>query len=166
MSRVEHPDDQDLRLRLRALRREAVPPRDLWPGVQGRLGPQPVEQPARSKRPHWRPLFSVAAALAMVVGSAGWWSIMQGPHSQRDPARAQVQAQAEGLARQYDAALLETRVAAGVPAPLQPAYEELDRNLEIIQQALARDPGSRLLLEQLHRTHKQRLALARRAAFS
>ncbi|WP_078758681.1 hypothetical protein [Novilysobacter spongiicola] len=91
---------------------------------------------------------------------------MQGPHPQPDPARAQVQVEAEGLSRQYDAALLETRVAAGVPAPLQPAYQELDRNLEIIQQALARDPGSRLLLEQLHRTHKQRLALARRAAFS
>ena len=69
------------------------------------------------------------------------------------------------MTRQYEAAMME--VAAGQPpVELKPAFDELDRNAALIREALARDPDSRLLLEQLRRTYARRLALAQRVAYA
>ncbi|MNP82071.1 hypothetical protein D3C76_1805950 [compost metagenome] len=49
---------------------------------------------------------------------------------------------------------------------LQPVFDDLDRNAGLILQALARNPDSRLLLEQLRRTYARRLALAQRLVYA
>jgi hypothetical protein len=99
------------------------------------------------------------------VGSVGWFARTAGVNA---PAQAQsptlVQREADGLARQYQAALLEVQVP--MPASLQPTAEALDRDVALIRAALARDPDSVRLLEQLRRTYAHRLALAQRVAYT
>ncbi|WP_425481640.1 hypothetical protein, partial [Marilutibacter maris] len=70
-----------------------------------------------------------------------------------------------GMARQYQAAFDQL---GAVPADssLHPALAELDRNAELILQALSEQPDSRLLLERLHRTYARRLALSQRLVHS
>ena len=53
-----------------------------------------------------------------------------------------------------------------MPASLQPTAEALDRDVALIRAALARDPDSVRLLEQLRRTYAHRLALAQRVAYT
>jgi hypothetical protein len=76
-----------------------------------------------------------------------------------------VQREADGMTRQYQAALQEMQ-AAPMPASLKPTIDELDRDAAMIRAALARDPDSLLLLEQLRRTYAHRLALAQRVAYT
>jgi hypothetical protein len=80
------------------------------------------------------------------------------------PAPTLVQREADGLTRQYQAALQE--VQAPMPVSLQPTAEALDRDVALIRAALARDPDSVRLLEQLRRTYAHRLALAQRVAYT
>jgi hypothetical protein len=55
---------------------------------------------------------------------------------------------------------------AATATTLQPTFDELDRNAALILDALAHDPDSRLLLDQLRRTYARRLALAQRVAYT
>ena len=55
---------------------------------------------------------------------------------------------------------------ARVPSSLKPTFEALDRDAALIRSALARDPDSTLLLEQLRRTYAHRLALTQRLAYT
>ncbi|HEY1139659.1 MAG TPA: hypothetical protein VGE88_05575, partial [Lysobacter sp.] len=110
---------------------------------------------------------AIAASLVLVAGTVGW--LAQRPPSQ--PAAPQpseatilVQREADSLTRQYQAALQE--VQAPMPASLRPTAEALDRDVAVIRQALARDPDSVRLLEQLRRTYAHRLALAQRVAYT
>jgi hypothetical protein len=75
-----------------------------------------------------------------------------------------LQREADGLALQYQAALQE--VQAPMPASLRPTAEALDRDVALIREALARDPDSVRLLDQLRRTYAHRLALAQRVAYT
>ena len=75
-----------------------------------------------------------------------------------------MQREAEGLTLQYQAALQE--VQAPTPAVLQPTVEALDRDVALIRAALARDPDSVRLLEQLRRTYARRLELAQRVVYT
>jgi hypothetical protein len=47
---------------------------------------------------------------------------------------------------------------------MAPALHELDRSVAQIRRAIAADPGSVFLLEQLRRTYELRLNLTQRAA--
>jgi hypothetical protein len=57
-------------------------------------------------------------------------------------------------------------VQAPTPASLKPTVEALDRDVALIRAALARDPDSVRLLEQLRRTYAHRLALAQRVVYT
>lgn len=165
-------DDEALHWQLRALRREQMPERDLWPEVVASLaqpapGPASLRPAPRSMRPagRWPVPLALAATLAMAVGALGWWQ--RSPQSESDSPTT-VQQEAEGMTRQYRAALAQLADAAPAaePSALQSAFDELDRNAGLILEALAHDPDSRLLLQQLRRTYAHRLALAQRVAFS
>ena len=155
-----------LRWQLRALRRDEQPTVDPWPSIAGRLAqaPRMADLPRRTANiaSRWGVPASLAATLVFALGLAGWWQAASVPD-----APSLVQREATGLTRQYEAALTEVRA---VPGPastaLQPAFDDLDRNARLILDALAHDPDSRLLLEQLRRTYSHRLALAQRAARS
>jgi len=156
----EFPDA--LRWQLRALRQDATPAHDLWPGIAVRLAPQAalVRAPQRWLRP-----MALAASLVLAVGTVGWFARTVGPATA--PVASEptlVQREAEGLTRQYQAALQEMQ--APMPASLQSTAEALDRDVALIRAALASDPDSVRLLEQLRRTYAHRLALAQRVAYT
>ncbi|MDR7099959.1 hypothetical protein J2X04_002340 [Lysobacter niabensis] len=150
-----------LRWQLRALRQDAMPSHDLWPGIASRLATQ--QAPMR-RSPRWLGL-ALAASVVLAVGSVGWFARTAGVTA---PSQAQsptlVQREADGLSRQYQAALQEVQVP--MPPSLQPTAEALDRDVALIRAALARDPDSVRLLEQLRRTYAHRLALAQRVAYT
>jgi len=156
-----------LRWQLRAMRRDEAPERDLWAGIAERIQAQPRQ--VAPQRPRWLAPVAMAATLVLAVGMVGLWrSGAEGPASPGTPAAQSetlVQLEAQGMRRQYQAAMIE--VGPGrPPAELQPAFDELDRNATLILDALAHDPNSRLLLEQLRRTYARRLALAQRVAYA
>jgi hypothetical protein len=161
------PEDElpeALRWQLRAMRRDAQPGNDLWPGIAARLQAQ---RPVAKARPRWLAPVSMAATLALAIGMVGLWRSEGGGNAPVvTPAKATlVQREAEGMTLQYLAALREVD-SGQAPMELQPVFEDLDRNAGLIQQALARNPDSRLLLEQLRRTYARRLALAQRLAYA
>ncbi|MDQ3288995.1 MAG: hypothetical protein M3Q42_12200 [Pseudomonadota bacterium] len=160
-----------LRWRLRAMRCDTEPSRELWPDIATRLqARQATPQGGRSHgRRRWITSIAVAAILLIALGAGGLWqgAILPTPPTAVGPTTATiVQREAEGLALQYNAALSEVSAAQPAPAALQPAIDELDRSLGLIHDALERDPGSSLLLDQLRRTYAHRLALAQRAVYS
>jgi len=171
---TNHTDDtrrddlpDTLRWQLRAMRRDEAPDRDLWGGIAERIQVQPRQ--AAPQRPRWIAPVAMAATLVFAVGLVGLWRTgAEGP-ANPGPANAQrdtlVQAEAQGMRRQYQAAMIELG-SGRPPAELQPAFDELDRNASLILDALAHDPNSRLLLEQLRRTYARRLALAQRVAYA
>ena len=151
----ELPDS--LRWQLRALRQDATPSHDLWPDIASQLAAQPpVRRPQR-----WLGPIALAASLVLAVGTVGWFARTTEVAS---PAPTLVQREAEGLTLQYQAALQE--VQAPTPADLKPTVEALDRDVALIRAALARDPDSVRLLEQLRRTYAHRLALAQRVVYT
>ncbi|WP_342315974.1 hypothetical protein [Lysobacter sp. FW306-1B-D06B] len=160
-----------LRWQLRAMRRDEPPARDLWPDIAQRLQQSP-QQAARPQRPRWLAPVAMAATLVMAVGMVGVWRAgTDHPANPGTPVATDarqatlVQLEAQGMTRQYQAAMIE--VGPGrPPVELQPAFDELDRNATLILDALAQNPDSRLLLEQLRRTYARRLALAQRVAYA
>jgi hypothetical protein len=185
-----------LRWQLRAMRRELPPSRDLWSGIAARLGEQappaelppaplaPGEQtpaviamrPREVSRNRWMAPLALAASVAALAIGIG--SQFRAPHTPADPAQGAVatvngaapatlmQREADGMTRQYQAAMREIAPATQQAVALKPAFDELDRNAALILDALAHDPDSRLLLEQLRRTYARRLALAQRVAYT
>jgi hypothetical protein len=150
-----------LRWKLRALQREVAPGRDLWAGIAPALGPQRVPQRQRSRL---AVPVAIAASLLMVVGAIGLWQGTRRSVATPPPATL-VQREAEGLTRQYQAALKEFAPISS-PGSLQPTFTVLDRDAALIRAALEQAPDSRLLLEQLRRTYAHRLALVQRVAYS
>jgi len=145
-----------LRWQLRALRRDETPTRELWPDIAARL------HTSRASRRRWVAPVAMAASLLLVVGVVGWFNSPRIQNNETASATI-VQREADGLTRQYQAALKEL-AAAPASSSLQPTFDDLDRNAALIRKAIADDPDSRLLLEQLRRTYAHRLALAQRVA--
>ncbi|GAB2661514.1 hypothetical protein [Arenimonas aestuarii] len=148
--------EHELRWQLRQLPRELEPGRDLWPGLAARLQP-----PAAKRRRPWLAGLALAACLCLAVGLA----VVLGPAAAptADPAVELVQREAQALTREYEAALLEMQ-AGSVPGDLAPALATLDASAGEIREAMAEQPGSARLLDQLKRTYSRRLALTQRAA--
>lgn len=143
-----------LRWQLRALREDAMPGRELWPGIAARLEPHGTRQP--QMRTPW---LALAASLLLVAGVVGIW---QGRVREGDTGQA-VLVEARRLSTDYRQALDSLPADAEQSRTLAPALHELDRSAAQIRRALARDPDSRLLLEQLRRTYARRLELSQRA---
>lgn len=153
--------EHELRWQLRQLPREIEPERDLWPGLASRL---PGQHGRREKTWPWVAGLALAASLALAVILAPDLS----PSAARIDASARnlqaelVEKEAEALTREYQAALRQLETAP-VPAPLQPALQSLDQGAVDIRAAIAADPGSAFLLQQLQRTYARRLSLTQRA---
>lgn len=181
-----------LRWQLRALRRDAPPTRDLWPGIAARLGEQAPPAAAQTPvvaaeaqatalvtalrarettRNRWMAPFALAASVAaLAIGIAGQYRAQPETSvpvaAQAKAPASLVQREADGMTRQYQAAIREIAPATEQAKVMQPAFDELDRNAALILDALAHDPDSRLLLEQLRRTYARRLALAQRVVYT
>jgi hypothetical protein len=149
--------DSDTRLRwqLRALRTDAPPRHDLWPGIAARL-----DAPPRARVPRRGAMAWIAAAAAVLLAFGFGWQLRPVPHA---PARSTlVQREADAMTRDYTAAM--RRMQASAPAAHDdPALHELDRSAVLIRNALQRDPDAGFLLQRLRHTYEKRLALTQRA---
>lgn len=172
----ERIGDAGLRMALRGLRREATPSHELWPGIAERIAalprqPHPVAAAPRQR--HWAWPVATAASLLLAVGVVGKLRLDQtavAPASasvaQAGTSRASlVRREVDSMTVQYQAALRELDPHA-IPAGWQPGLEALDRSAAEIRDALDKNPGSRLLLQQLRTTYTRRLALSRRALYA
>jgi hypothetical protein len=149
--------DADLRWQLRQLPREIEPARDLWPDIAAAI----VSRRQRSPR-RWLVGLAMAASLLLTVGV---WTRMAPVHHNApspDPTAQVVRLEAHAMTREYQAALRELD---GVrfPTALKPSIDTLDASAAKIRQAIAADPDSVFLLQQLHKTYSRRLALTQRA---
>lgn len=142
-----------LRWQLHALRQDVQPPRDLWAGIEPRLATPPLR-----KAPIRTPWLGLAASLLLVAGIAG----IGAGHVREDDAAQTALVEARRLSTDYRQALDALPRGAAQSRTLAPAFDELDRSAAQIRRALARDPDSRLLLEQLRRTYARRLELSQR----
>ena len=166
-------NDTDLRWQLRQLPREMDPERDLWPGIAARLQPAVAQ---RTSRRAWAGGLALAASL--VVAIVGW-RIVSAPAANApervatpatvipakagtQPAEHVVQMEARALTLEYRASLAEY-AAQPMPAELQPGLDALDASAHDIRTALAVEPDSVRLLQQLQRTYARRLELTPRA---
>lgn len=167
--------DEALRQRLRALPACMPVPPDGWNRLKAALPPRedvsvaspaaPVARiaPASRRRPR-RWAWPVGGALAAGVALyAVLPTAMQFLHP-ASVAPTTLQVQASAMTEEYRqamAALPEQRV-----TDYQPALAELDQSAVQIRDALAQDPRSWHLLEQLQRTYALRLELTRQAAMA
>lgn len=153
--------ETDLRWQLRQLPREMEPSRDLWPAIAAAIEQQPVRRVSR----RWLPAFAMAASV-LVAGGLFWK--MQGPAqpmANPDSSAQVVTAESRAITHEYQAALQQYEGAPIAPQ-LRPTLGELDRSVVQIQRAIAADPQSVFLLEQLRKTYSRRLALTQRAVTS
>lgn len=180
--RRELPPSRDLWSGIAARLGEQAPPApapELAPAARtqpasGASAPVAVLKPREPTRNRWMaPLALAASMAALAIGIGGQF---RGPASTPAPAQTGVaataepaslmQREAQGMTLQYQAAMREIEPATHRAVALKPAFDELDRNAALILDALAHDPDSRLLLEQLRRTYARRLALAQRVAYT
>jgi hypothetical protein len=147
--------ETDLRWQLRQLPRELDLPHDLWPQIVAGIGPQQARPPRR-----WLAGFAIAASLLLAAGLL--WRAPSTNTFAADPEVAIVKAQSRAISDEYQSALRQFD-----GAPLSPVYraslQSLDRSLVEIHRAIAADPRSLFLLEQLQKTYSRRLALTQRA---
>lgn len=151
----------DLRWRLRQLPRDIDPPRDLWPDIAEGIAPRPASVHRR-----WPMNVAMAASLLLTAGLL-WKTLPLSmpsatPLASNDPTAQIVTREAQAITDEYQAAL---RQFDGAPIADQanPGLQVLDRSVLQIRQAIAADPDSVFLLQQLRKTCSRRLALTQRA---
>lgn len=148
---------QALPAALSALPRSIDPPAAVWEGIVARR---------RGPAPRWARL-AAAAALLVAVSSSATWLLTRAP----GPAAAPEAALPTVLAPYAAASDELTRAFEAERAALSPATREvLDRNLRIIdqaiaesRQALAADPSSRVATDLVVAAYRQKLSLLERA---
>lgn len=178
------PDDElDLRRRLRQLPGEREPARDLWIGIECRLGDISMSTRAPPTRARawrgwaWTGLAAVAslvlamgvalrpASIPAPVPTASQTHSNQATSKQARGANESVRREAEAITLEYRLAL-EPFAAAELPHELQGAAVELDASAQQLRRALRQQPDALYLLDRLRRTYDQRLKLTQRAMLS
>lgn len=149
----DHDSDERLRWQLRALRTDAPPTRDLWPGIAARIA-RPRARVANRRRFAW-----LAAAASLLLAFGIGWQLR--PPVQSPAGASLVQREADAMTRDYDTAMRRMQATAPV-AHDDPALHELDRSAALIRQALQHDPDAGFLLQRLRHTYEKRIALTQR----
>ena len=151
-------DDLSLLRELRALPRERDPSHDLWPGIATHLHGANVQK--RRRGAGWRaPLaFALAASLALIAVFAVRFVSPDAPPAPRNDL---VLREADAISREYSVVFDQL---GPLPAPLQPAADELERSANDIRLALREQPDATYLLTRLRSTYEQRLRLGQRFA--
>lgn len=156
------------RLRLRALREDVPPRRDLWPGIAAGIearAPAPhAAQRDAPARGGVRTFAWLATAASVVVALAIDWRLQPpaatAPVAQSTGDASLLVRQADAMDREYRAALREVEASRPI-ADRGGALDVIDRAIVETRAALMRDPSALFLFEQLQRIQAQRLALAR-----
>lgn len=141
------PEDNELAVRVAALRREIQPQNDQWPVIAARIARR------RARVPSWVGGFATAAAVAVVV--LGLSAQLFGERPQ--PAAGEgVRVAVDPALKQGLDALLEGRVdlSTMTVAMLRANLTLVDNALHEISTALELDPSNPLLHQQLHDTYR------------
>ena len=151
--------ETDLRWQLRQLPREIDLAHDLWPSIEAGIRREPAVL-----RKHRRWPAALAAAATLVIAAGLYWRATDAPAPM---ATEQLEAkiashEARAITDEYQAALRQFDGAPLAPQA-EPSLAALDRSVAQIQSAIAADPHSMFLLEQLRRTYARRLELTQRA---
>jgi hypothetical protein len=150
--------ETDLRWQLRQLPSEIEPTRDLWPGIQAGIERRPLHTPRR-----WLSGLAMAASLLLAAGLV-WKASGPGAPAAADDVTAKiVNGESRAVTDEYQAALRQFQ-GAPIDARIKPSLRELDRSVVQIKRAIAADPDSVFLLQQLRKTYSLRLTLTQRAA--
>lgn len=152
--------ETDLRWQLRQLPREIEPSADLWPGILAGIERRPVRV-----RRHWLAGFAMAASVLLAAGLFWKASPSVAPAATPGITARIVSSESRAITTEYKAALRQFD-GAPIAAPMSESLGELDRSVDQIQQAIAANPDSLFLLEQLRKTYSRRLALTQRAVAS
>ncbi len=176
---TEHDHDaslpDDLRQSLRALRRDALPGRDLWPGIRARIEdarpdastpatatPTTLLARGHRHRRRNRRLAGLATAASLAAALAIAWTVAPAPSPPSQGLAANlILREAAHMTDEYSAAwrAFDARRPAGVDAT---ALHEIDRNAAAVRAALHQDPDARYLFERLQSLYALRLDLSRR----
>lgn len=185
MNDIDHDQDtplpDDLRCSLRALRRDAAPARDLWPGIRARIGDTqsaptpaaatPLPLHARSRRSRrTRRVAGLATAASLAAALAIAWSVApptapQPSQPSQQVATSVILQEAAHMTEEYRAAwsVFDARRPADINAS---ALHEIDRGAAAVRAALHQDPDARYLFNRLQSLYAQRLDLSRRLSTS
>lgn len=171
-------DELELLRRLRQLPREREPTRDLWTGIESRLGGVSTSnQTPRARARAWGGWawtgLAAAASLALAIGLASGPDPLLAPVLTSNPPGSKpsraatdlVRREAEALTLEYRLAL-EPFATAALPPELRAAAFELDDGARQLRRALREQPDALYLLDRLRRTYDQRLKLTQRAMLS
>lgn len=149
----DHELDERLRWQLRALRTDAPPAHDLWPGIATRIAGR------RARTTHRRGLAWLAAAASLMLAFGIGWQMR--PAAQAPQGVSLVQREADAMTRDYATAMRRMQASAPVSRD-DPALHELDRSAALIREALQHDPDAAFLLQRLRHTYEKRIALTQR----
>ncbi|HYM85932.1 MAG TPA: hypothetical protein VET30_04280 [Pseudoxanthomonas sp.] len=158
-------DNDVLRWRLQALRRDIQPTADLWPGIADRIATLPqdvVETPHHARTRRFVP-WALAASVLLAIGVA--WQVVPGTVQDRSQGNPLIRQQAVSMTLDYESAIAHLQQAETRPE-MHGAFGELDRSATQILTAIDRDPDAAFLLEQLRRTYARRLQLTQRAVIT
>lgn len=152
--------ESDLRWRLRQLPRDVELARDLWPAIQAGIERRPLRSPRL-----WVAGLAMAASMVLAVGLYWRASVPEAPAATEQMTARIVSSESRAITDEYQAALRQFD-GAPIASQLSPSLSALDRSVAQIQSAIAANPDSVFLLQQLRRTYSRRLALTQRAIAS
>lgn len=170
----DQPLPEGLRHALRALRRDNVPERDLWPGIAARIADARTASPSlppsprvrRSRRS--RRLAGLATAASFAAALAVAWTLLPpstspSPSQHGDAVAGLMLREATRMTHDYQAAwhALDARRR---PDADTAALREIERSAAEVRAALRKDPDARFLFERLQSLYARRLDIARRLA--
>lgn len=170
---MDTPEDRALQQRLRALRGERSPGRELWPEIAARLPPRDAlnaisgSVPAGAlgnrlrHRRRGRVLSALAACASLVL--VVLLGLPQAPApTPASPLDQLLVREAAALDRQYAAAYAQFERAPTPPA-LRPGLEALSAETARVHAALLESPRQQRLFDELKRLHERRLQLLMRS---
>ena len=158
-----HDFENALNQQLSGLRKEQMPERDLWQGIEIALANEPAPRDLQAKQPrvvNMQTRFLATAAAVAFVGVFSWFTLNQPQTelSQQDLVAA--------LSSQHEAQKNELLVKfEGQPALTQnweQQLKELDEAADAIKAALEQDPNNVALLKMLQHVHQQQIDLIER----
>ena len=145
--------DDHLMQRLKALPKEQMPSRDLWPGIASALYAQ--QQPSKKS---YVSMLASAASLVLVAMLA-WFSFESGKSLQGQALVASLSQQHQ---MQRESLLVHYKDQAALTENLHQQLEELDEAAAAIKKALEQEPNSPALLKMLKHVYEQQLKLIER----
>lgn len=157
-------NDKGFNKRMKELKLEMQPERDLWKGIEQALEHNPKTQSAThtlAKKRYFsntKPILAMAASL-MMIAVIGWMSFESGKSVQGETLASIMSEQHNN---QKQSLLIRFKDQPATTDNWQQQIEELDEAAEAIKKALAEEPNNSALLKMLKNVYEQQMAIIER----